>query len=142
MLKPKPSRESGLPIAITQTKSGDGAINGKKARNIAPRVGVATETPEVDYVPPIEGCTGLVLDNLEENMTNEDIKTILEKACSNETLQSFTIHPTGSLRSKILKDIDPNIIPSIAKKLDKKSFKGRMVFCKPFVPKCLLRPPQ
>ena len=36
--KPKPSRESGLPIAITQTMSGDGAINGKKARNIAPRV--------------------------------------------------------------------------------------------------------
>ena len=35
--KPKPSRESGLPIAITQTMSGDGAINGKKARNIAPR---------------------------------------------------------------------------------------------------------
>ena len=104
--------------------------------------GMATETSEVDDVPAIEGCTGLVLDNLEENMTNEDIKTILKRACSEETLQSFTIHPTGSLRSKILKDIDPNIIPSIAKKLDKKSFKGRMVFCKPFVPKCLLRPPQ
>ena len=97
--------------------------------------GMATETSEVDDVPAIEGCTGLVLDNLEENMTNEDIKTILKRACSEETLQSFTIHPTGSLRSKILKDIDPNIIPSIAKKLDKKSYKGRMVFCKPFVPK-------
>ena len=36
--KPIPSRGSSLPIAIIQTMSGEGAINGKKARYIAPRV--------------------------------------------------------------------------------------------------------
>ena len=34
--KPIPSRESGLPIAIIQTMSGEGAINGKKARYLSP----------------------------------------------------------------------------------------------------------
>ena len=86
-------------------------------------------------VPPVDGCTGLVLDNLEEDTTIEDIKVLLEKVCKYETLQLCTLHPTGSLRSKIVKDLDTNLIPSIAKKIDKKSFKGRMIFCKPYVPK-------
>jgi hypothetical protein len=34
----------------------------------------------VDDVPPIDGCVGLVLDNLEENMKDEDIKTFLKNA--------------------------------------------------------------
>jgi hypothetical protein len=34
--KPIPSRGSSLPIAIIQTMSGEGAINGKKARYLAP----------------------------------------------------------------------------------------------------------
>ena len=89
----------------------------------------------VDDVPPIDGCVGLVLDNLEENMKDEDIKTFLKNACSNETLEMCSIHPTGSLRSKIVKIPDINLIPSIAKKVDKKSVNGRMVFCKPFVPR-------
>ena len=46
-----------------------------------------------------------------------------------------TLHPTGSLRSKILKNLDTSLIPSVAKKIDKKSYKGRLIFCKPYVPK-------
>ena len=93
------------------------------------------EEDQVDDVSPILGCVGLVLDNLEENMKDEDIKSLLKNACSTETLEKCSIHPTGSLRSKIVKISDINLIPSIAKKVDKKSVNGRMVFCKPFVPK-------
>ena len=104
---------------------------------------VSTDIAETDdhleggkeQLPPIEGCTGLILENLEENMNLEDVKSILKKACSNEVLESCTLHPTGSLKSKIVKDIDTSLIPAIAKKVDKISFKGRMIFCKPFVPK-------
>ena len=60
------------------------------------------EEVEEDDVAPIEGCTGIVMDNLDENMTVEDIKTILKKGCSEETLNPCCIHPTGSLRSKIV----------------------------------------
>lgn len=93
------------------------------------------ESAEVDEVQPIEGCDGLVFDNLEENATLEEIKTILMNVCTEEDLVSCTLHPTGSLRSKILKDLNPSLAPSIAKKVDKKSHKGRMIYCKPFVPK-------
>ena len=88
-----------------------------------------------DEAEPIEGCVGLVIDNLEEDATNEDVKTILKKACSEDILNTCSIHPSGSLRSKIVKFPNTDIIPSIAKKVDQKSFRGRMVYCKAFVPK-------
>ena len=103
--------------------------------DLTPVDGLHIETEEADDIPPIDGCTGLVIDNLEENMTIEDIKTLLKKACSDETLKSCTLHPTGSLRSKIVQNLDTSLIPLIAKKLDKQSFMGRMIFCKPYVPK-------
>ena len=84
---------------------------------------------------PIDGCTGMVLDNLEEDTTLDDIKNILKKVCPDESLQSCTLHPTGSLRSKIIQNIDASIIPALAKKVDKSSFKGRLIYCKPYVPK-------
>ena len=96
---------------------------------------IITETDDIIEASPIEDCTGIVLDNLEENMPAEEIKTLLKTVCSDDSLESCTIHPTGSLKSKIIKDIETSLIPSIAKKVDKKSYKGRMIFCKPFVPK-------
>ena len=94
------------------------------------------EEPAVaEEATPIEGCDGLVLDNLEENTTLEDIKSILKNVCSEENLISCTLDPAGSLRSKILKDLDTSLIPSIAKKMDKQSYKGRLIYCKPYVPK-------
>ena len=76
-----------------------------------------------DEAEPIEGCVGLVIDNLEEDATNEDIKTILKKACSEDILNTCSIHPSGSLRSKIVKFPNTDIIPSIAKKVYQKSFR-------------------
>ena len=84
---------------------------------------------------PIPGCTGIVLDNLEEDMTFDDIKAILKKVCPGENFETCTLQPTGSLRSKIVQNLEVNLIPKIAKKVDKTSFKGRLIFCKPFVPR-------
>ena len=39
------------------------------------------------------------------------------------------------MRSKIVQNIDASLIPNIARRVDKTSFKGRMIFCKPYVPK-------
>ena len=97
--------------------------------------GEKEETVAAEEVTPIEGCDGLVFDNLEETTTLEDIKTILKGVCTDESMISCTLHPTGSLRSKILKNLDTSLIPSVAKKIDKKSYKGRLIFCKPYVPK-------
>ena len=89
----------------------------------------------------ITGCTGIVLDNLEEDMTFDDIKAILKKVCPGEDLESCTLQPTGSLRSKIVENLEVNLIPKIAKKVDKTSFKGRMIYSKPFVPRTPPREP-
>ena len=68
-------------------------------------------------------------------MTFEDIKTLIKKVCPDVSLESCTLQPTGSLRSKIVKNLDTTHIPLIVRKIDKKRFKGRMIFCKPFVPR-------
>ena len=91
--------------------------------------------PVQEELAPIEGCTGIVFDNLEEDTTLDDIKDILKKVCPDDKLESCTLHPTGSLRSKIIQDIEPSLLPTLAKKVDKSNFKGRMIFCKPYVPK-------
>ena len=93
------------------------------------------DTMDDPELPPIEGCTGIVLDNLEEDMSLDDIKAILQKVCPEDSLELCTLQPTGSLRSKIIENLETNLIQKITKKVDKTSFKGRMIFCKPFVPK-------
>ena len=56
-----------------------------------------------------------------------------------DVLSKISIHPTGSTRSKIVKDVDVSHAMSIARKLDSKSFKGRLLHCRPHVP---LSPPK
>ena len=51
-----------------------------------------------------------------------------------EDLESMTVHPTGSTRSKIIKDVNISLIKKITKKIDSKSFKGRLLHCRPHVP--------
>ena len=46
----------------------------------------------------------------------------------------MTVHPTGSTRSKIIKNFDPALVNMITKKIDSKSYKGRMLHCRPHVP--------
>ena len=83
----------------------------------------------------IEGCDGIVIENLEENTKNEDLIALIRNSCPEETLNSLTIHPTGSLRSKLIKDLDPKLIPVLTRRLDKKSVAGRLIFCRPHVPR-------
>ena len=82
----------------------------------------------------ITNCDGIVISNLEEDATLEDIKLILEKTVPDDDIAKITFHPTGSTRSKIVKNIDISLVRRIAKKVDNKSFKGRLLHCRPHVP--------
>ena len=47
------------------------------------------ETVSAEEVTPIDGCDGLVFDNLEETTILEDIKTILKGVCTDESMISL-----------------------------------------------------
>ena len=82
----------------------------------------------------ISNCDGFVISNLEENSTTEDIKAIIKGSVPDEALQVITVHPTGSTRNKIIKDIEISLVKTITRKIDNKSFKGRLLHCRPHVP--------
>ena len=77
---------------------------------------------------------GITLDNLKENCTEEDVKTILSKVCNEEQLKMLSIHPMGSTKSKLVKCDDPKLIMSIGQKIDKKIHEGKMIYSRPHVP--------
>ena len=61
---------------------------------------------------------GITLDNLKENCTEEDVKTILSKVCNEEQLKMLSIHPMGSTKSKLVKWDDPKLIMTIGQKIE------------------------
>ena len=89
---------------------------------------------EEDNVPDITNCDGFVISNLEEDATIDDIKTIIKEAVPEDVIGKITIHPTGSMRSKIIKDVDIALVNRITQKIDNKSYKGRLLHCRPHVP--------
>ena len=87
----------------------------------------------------ITNCDGFILSNLEENATVDEIKTIIKGAAPEDVIENISMHPTGSTRSKIIKDIDIAYVHQITKRVNQRSYKGRLVHCRPHVP---LTPPK
>ena len=82
----------------------------------------------------ISNCDGVIISNLEEDTTTEDIKFIMKGTLPKESMEKITVHPTDSTRSKLIKDMDLTLVSKIAKHVDKKSYKGRLLHCRPHVP--------
>ena len=77
---------------------------------------------------------GIVLDNLKENVTDEEVRNILALKCPAEDLSDVTIHPLGSSKSKLIKDIKSSILQSIVNKVNKSVIDGTQVHCHLHVP--------
>ena len=92
------------------------------------------ESEEETTATNVTNCDGLVISNLDEGITIDEIKLILKGAAKDEDIDGISVHPTGSVRSKIIKDIDPTLVNGITKKVNSKSFKGRLLHCRPHVP--------
>ena len=92
------------------------------------------EIDEETTATNVTNCDGFVISNLDEDITIEEIKLILKGAAKDEDIDGISVHPTGSTRSKIIKDIDPTLVNRITKKVDSKSFKGILLHCCPHVP--------
>ena len=95
---------------------------------------VVVDEPEEENTADVTNCDGFVISNLEEDATLEDIKAIMKEVVPEDALERITVHPTGSIRSKIIKDVDIALVNHITKKVDNKSYKGRLLHCRPHVP--------
>ena len=71
---------------------------------------------------------------MEEDVSVEEIKRIMKGAAPDSDIEGITVHPTGSTRSKIIKDINPVLVKNISKKIENKSYRGRLLHCRPHVP--------
>ena len=82
----------------------------------------------------ITNCDGIVISNLEEKASEDDIKKILNGVALEDEVNVMTIHPTGSMRSKIVKNVNSSKIKMITRKIDQKMHMGRILHCRPHVP--------
>ena len=82
----------------------------------------------------ISNCDGFVISNLEDNASVEDIKKLMKGAASENVITGITIHPTGSTRSKIVKNVNPALVRNISNSINNKSYRGRLLHCRPHVP--------
>ena len=75
-----------------------------------------------------------MISNQEENISVDEIKKTMKGIESDKDIAGISVHPTGSTRSKIIKDIHPVLVKNITKRIENKSYKGRLLHCKPHVP--------
>ena len=109
-------KETLASIGYTEWSGGETEVEEIEAENIE-----IEEENETD----ISNCDGFVISNLDEDTTIDDIKSIIKDSVPKEDLESITVHPTGSTRSKIIKDVNISLIKKITKKIDSKSFNNK-----------------
>ena len=97
------------------------------------------ERDELEETADASNVDGMVLSNLDEDCTVQDIKNILKGSMNEADLEKITVHPAGSTRSKLIKDIKQNI-GSLARRIEVKSFGGRLIHCRPHVPISPVKP--
>ena len=97
------------------------------------------ERDELEETADASNVDGMVLSNLDEDCTVQDIKNILKGSMNEADLEKITVHPAGSTRSKLIKDIKQNI-GSLARRIEGKSFGGRLIHCRPHVPISPVKP--
>ena len=76
-----------------------------------------------------DNCDGVVLTNLNENSTKEDIQELMKGLIDDDALDKISVHPTGSVTRKVVKDITRENVAKIIKGTNKKIHNGKTVYC-------------
>ena len=82
----------------------------------------------------LEKSDGIVLSNIEENATEEDIKSLLKGEMEEHDIEKIRIEITGNKRSRLITSVLSSNISNLSKKINRKVVKGKMIHCKPHVP--------
>ena len=82
-----------------------------------------------------EGSDGIVLSNIEENATEEDIKSLLRAGMEETDIEKVLIEKMGNNKSRLITSLPLVNITPLSKMLNRKMVNGNMIHCKPHVPK-------
>ena len=82
----------------------------------------------------LENCDGIVLTNVNEKASNEEIKNLLKDAINEEDIDKFKIETSGNAKSRIVTGIPKKDIIPLGRKLDGREVDGTIIHCKPHVP--------
>ena len=79
----------------------------------------------------LENCDGIVLTNVNEKASNEEIKKLLKDA---KEIDKIKIETSGNAKSRIVTGIPKKDIIPLGRKLDGREVDGTIIHCKPHVP--------
>jgi hypothetical protein len=82
----------------------------------------------------LDKSDGIVLSNIEENATEEDIKSLLKGEMEEHDIEKIRIEITGNKRSRLITGVLSSSISDLSKKLNRKVVEGKMIHCKPHIP--------
>ena len=78
-------------------------------------------------------CDGIIISNLPEDITSDEIEKILNTAVLNSA-EGVSILQEESSRSRLIKNIALESVLDIVNKIDNKNIKGKVIHCRPHVP--------
>ena len=76
-----------------------------------------TETTE-ENTSVIAKSDGVVIDNLKENVTDEEVKLILAASCPDDNLDDVKINPLGSTKSKLITGVESSLLLTLVNNIN------------------------
>ena len=95
---------------------------------------VETIREEKNYQPMLENCDGVLVNNLKEETTDEEVLNLFKEVIPEEEMKNISIQPQNNPRSRLIIGFNENSIPSVWKKLNKLLIDGQMIHCHQHVP--------
>ena len=96
---------------------------------------IADETGDTEEVSNVELCDGIVITNVNEKATDEEIKgLLLEGLLDGKEIEKVKIETAGNPKSRLVTGFSKANITPLTKKLNKKIVDGVMIHCKPHAP--------
>ena len=77
---------------------------------------------------------GVVIDNLKENVTDEEVKLILAASCPDENLDDVKINPLGSTKSKLITGVESSLLQTLVNNVNKTRIDGKQIHCHFHIP--------
>ena len=105
--------------------------DGEEVKIVVEETNAVEDESENSY----EGSDGIVLTNIEENTTEEDIKHLLRAGMEETDIEKVIIEKMGNNKSRLITSLPSVNITPLSKMLNRKVVNGNMIHCKPHVPK-------
>ena len=86
-----------------------------------------------EFTTKYPNCDGIIISNVPEDTTPNEIETILNSAVAGST-ENVSILQADNVRSRLVKNVSLDKVLEIVKRVDHMSYKGNLLHCRPHVP--------